>query len=553
MTRALTLLIILLWAGTLFSTPQTGNQVLEALSRFNPATVIAGYTANPKEASLASQDKEGLKAQALSQLKNNETAAFIHDQAKSRARVRPNAKASELQYAEALLEQSGKALDGRCYEVKAGCAGAPETRTCQEEQRWQTKTCGKTLEIRFKPQVQTIERFVAGISSEPYALHLTTCDPYQACSGSQQLSLNPDCHHLSLAVSDGSAPVQILNNPTCQNPVAVLEIAANAAYGSYLKTLHITVTQWLPEDHWVREACNSLKEQVVSGQCWMAAGEACVDANQSRLIEGYPLTRPCWGLKTTYHCQGELLSNCAALMAAGCSQSNSQCTHTTAGFCDQWQQTFRCASPCSETRLICPGQPHCADGSCDKSEAESSNDIQEGLAGLAALAGSASGIAETADSLKPNAFAGSPLTCKKTIVGVRDCCRDRGWGDWVVHCPASMQDLMKARQENRTVYLGSFKDGLEKTHVYCVFPSLLAAIVQREGRGLQLGLSFGTAKAPDCRGISAEELAALHFDAMDFTPLTQAIQAQLTLPDAGKAGERLKAAVEGQYKEKSHD
>lgn len=552
MIKRLLLIVSLLGASTAFSAPQTGAQVLEALSQFNPATVIAGYTANPKEANLAAQDKEGLQAEALKKLKDNETAAFIREQAISRPRFKDNPKSLENRYAENLLSHAGDALDGRCYEVVRPCPDTKETLRCEERRPWQTGHCGKRLEIRFKPLIQTVERQVIGSSNEPYALHLTTCDPHLACSVNQQVQLKADCHHLSLAISDNAGGVKVLKAPTCASPVASLAIAGNSAYGAFIKTLKVTLTQWLPEDHWVDEDCAALKQSVTK-ECLPEPGERCVDANPSKEIEGYPVKRPCWQLQTEYRCQGDLQSQCKEAMAAGCSQTQSDCTHQEAGFCDSWQQTFVCNKACQQTTLICPGKPHCADGRCDKSEAEPSNDMQEGLAGLAALAGSASGIAETADSLKPNAFAGKPVTCKKTIAGVRDCCRDSGWGDWVVHCPASMQELMKARQENRAVYLGHTKDGLEKTHVYCVFPSRLAAIVQREGRGLQLGLSFGTAKAPDCRGISAEELAALHFDAMDFTPLTQAIQAQLTLPDAGKAGERLKAAVEGQYKEKSHD
>lgn len=553
MTKSLVMLINLLWAAGVFCAPQTGDDVLNAMSRFNPATVIKDYTQNPGEAALPAGDKEALQAKALSRLREDETATFIRNQAKARARVRPNANAAEMQYAEALLEKEGDGLDGRCYEVQASCTGEQENKTCQEQRLWQTKACGKTLEIRFKPVTQTIERLATGSSNEPYFLHLTTCDPYHPCTLSQQIQLSPNCHRLSLTVSDNGAPVKIVQAPTCANPVATLAMTANGAYGEYIKTLKVTLTQWLPEDHWVPEDCQVLQHKVGSNQCLMEPGEVCIDANQSKVIEGYPLKRACWGIKNTYHCQGELKSGCKTLMSAGCSQTNSLCMHDTSGFCDTWQQTFACAKPCSKTRLICPGKPHCADGACDNTVLEQSNDIQEGLSSLAVLAASAGGIAETAATGKPNAFAGKSLTCKKTIAGVRDCCRDSGWGDWVVHCPASMQELIKARHENRAIYLGHYKDGLEKIHVYCVFPSLIAAIVQREGRGGQLKLSFGTAKTPDCRGISPEELAAIRFEALDFSPLTDTIKSRLQLPDEDISSERLQAAIEAQYREMSHD
>ena len=97
----------------------------------------------------------------------------------------------------------------------------------------------------------------------------------------------------------------------------------------------------------------------------------------------------------------------------------------------------------------------CADGSCDGSQPDISNDIQEGVSRLGVLAGTASDA--SANKVKSGIaaiFTGNAKECKKYPLGFRDCCSDSGWGDWVKHCPQDLQALQQAKHENRVVYLG---------------------------------------------------------------------------------------------------
>ncbi|HXF47386.1 MAG TPA: conjugal transfer protein TraN [Burkholderiaceae bacterium] len=55
-----------------------------------------------------------------------------------------------------------------------------------------------------------------------------------------------------------------------------------------------------------------------------------------------------------------------------------------------------------------------------------------------------------------------------------------------------------------------YKDG------YCCFNSKLARIVQQQGRA-QLGLGWGSAQSPDCRGLTLAEIQSLDFSRMDFS------------------------------------
>ena len=152
--------------------------------------------------------------------------------------------------------------------------------------------------------------------------------------------------------------------------------------------------------------------------------------------------------------------------------------------------------------------------------ADAHDDLQEGLSRLSALMGSAEEVAShQVHEGVPGVFQGVVQTCKKYPLGTRDCCTDRGFLDGLMHCPAAMQVLQRAKSEGRVVSLGHYtrhRAG-SKHYVYCVFPSKLAGIVQIQGRGAQLHIPFGSAKAPDCRGLRPEELEKIDFKQLDLS------------------------------------
>jgi hypothetical protein len=189
----------------------------------------------------------------------------------------------------------------------------------------------------------------------------------------------------------------------------------------------------------------------------------------------------------------------------------------------------------------------CGMGECDASSSESSTDQGEGIARLGALAGVAEQVAEQqVRSGAPSIFTGSAYECKKYPLGFRDCCTGSGWGDWIKHCPSSMQALQLAKAENRAVYLGSYKrHKLGAQHyAYCIFPSKLGGIIQVQGRGGQLGISFGMAKYPNCRGITPEELERINFSTLDLSLIQQELIAKMALPNSGVVSGANQAHVE---------
>ncbi|MDD3765471.1 MAG: conjugal transfer protein TraN [Pseudomonadota bacterium] len=117
-------------------------------------------------------------------------------------------------------------------------------------------------------------------------------------------------------------------------------------------------------------------------------------------------------------------------------------------------------------------------------------------------------------------FAGEDLKCSKESLGYSNCCSDSGWGNdtGLAQCSEEEQRLGLARQAGRAHYVGRYRKGtLFKTtyRVYCTFGSQLSRMLQEQGRA-QLGIGWGSARHPDCRALTPDEMARLDLDAMDF-------------------------------------
>jgi len=67
-----------------------------------------------------------------------------------------------------------------------------------------------------------------------------------------------------------------------------------------------------------------------------------------------------------------------------------------------------------------------------------------------------------------------------------------------------------------------------KKKVYCCFNSLLARVVHEQGRP-QIGLDWGTAKHPKCRGFYPDEFAQLNFQEMDLSEFVENIQRRVDI------------------------
>lgn len=508
------------YAAATYSEPQgadLANQALALLKQANPKQFLNDFTDNPVETQwLPPERSQRLKEQALASIGQDETANTIFEQQKTRPRIKNNPNSLEMKYAEKLIDGADEVLKGGCYTKPAHCEAQMVNKTCEDWLTFNSFSCNEQLSVQVAPKVQSIQRQIPVWGETTAGIHLTRCDYGDSyCTSANLITVSKECQSLEVqALSDG-IPLLVLTQPTCAAPAVTLYLGF--ASSPQLKTVHFIVKEQVLEDHWAREDCRELDDKVVRGICHKEEA-VCLEPNQTKSINGIAVTKACWGIKYPYQCEGEMKSSCDSLLEEGCSQTHSQCVNAVNQRCTRYAQTFQCPY-CLPEKTVCPGEMSCADGSCDKSQDEVSTDIGEGISKLAVLTGSAAEVAKQLDETKVKIFTGEIQRCEKYPLGMRDCCTDKGFLDGLIHCPKAMQDLQKAKVEGRVVALGKYRKGINKEYVFCVFPTQLAAIVQIQGRKNQLKIPFGTAKKPDCRGITPKELEDIQFDALDLSPL----------------------------------
>ena len=134
---------------------------------------------------------------------------------------------------------------------------------------------------------------------------------------------------------------------------------------------------------------------------------------------------------------------------------------------------------------------------------------------------------------KPLIFGGHPSTCRKCFgsTQVFDCCYREGRGIIVGaglgECSDEEKKLLEKVGEKKCHKVGSYRKGIIKRRSYCCFPTLIARIVQEQGRE-QLGIGWGTAEKPNCAGLTLRDLKRIDFEKIDFSDFTQSIKSELS-------------------------
>lgn len=538
----------------------TGDAFKRALEQFKPGEALSGFTSNPPEASLnPTENNDGLKNQGLANVHKNETSELIYTEGKTRTKVIANPNSPEMQYAEHLIEGSDTVKLGGCYEAPPICTTNITAHTCEENVNYKPSICRDELHVQVKTQPHQFSRKLPN-AGRYSTFNLSACLPGERnCSAANLIHLSTHCESIAVTVTvmkkRKNMPVSVTQIPTCDQLNLTL-YTKGIAKGSYL---NFTVTERLSEDVWNKNACTALRNKSSDGSCILEKSEPCLEPNATKIIEELPINRACWGAATQYQCIDHIDSTCTSWINQGCKQTTSSCVAQNFGVCTAYSQAFECQdTTCVPQPDICMPSLPCTDGSCDATKNEESHDMNEGVSRLGALAGVAGEVStnQIGEGMA-KIFAGSVIDCKSYPLGFRDCCTDSGWGDWVKHCPSDMQVLQKAKDENRVVSLGKYRKhklDLDYHHVYCVFPSKLSAIIQKEGRNAQLHIPFGKAKSPDCRGITPQELERINFDKLNLSPIEQELMSRLHVPDAGMASNLNQAHIERLHQEgRAHD
>jgi hypothetical protein len=318
--------------------------------------------------------------------------------------------------------------------------------------------------------------------------------------------------------------------------------------------------------------CRGLEEEEKAGRAQLIKKE-CVEGPESRDVTGVcdgktvtrKIHRACWRYKLTYAFKPPAgYRSCEALRQKGCTQIDSTCLEKFGDTCVRWKQTYRCTPP-QKTEKIEKVQAFGAIPEGTLPQEPENSDMGEAISKLSVLSEIQKDLKESSkEALKqggtpseiPEIFKGVRRACTIAFAGFKNCCTHRkGWGISVglSKCKAEEIDLAERRKNGLCHEIGGtycaewilegikeIKQCIRKKRGFCCFPSKLARILHEAARS-QLGISWGSAEHPNCRGLTADEIARINFDKLDLSELMADIK--VTLPDPQKIQERLKARL----------
>lgn len=532
------------------------NEALKNLKQFNPSAVIPQYNPHPLEEHIQPEmhdDQDYLKSLGYERLEKEDDARFVCENEASRVKIIAHEKDKIFQDAEKIIEHAEENIYPNCHDEPVPCDEKKTEHICHETSIYKPYFCDKILNIVLqKKQHPLLRRLI----KPDLPIDLTQCvnnKSEYSCDSKKLIPLSPRCKHLSFHLrSLSGAEVEVLKYPSCQDPTFIFK-GIDGKKG--LRILDLDVQEIWEEEEWKQNLCDFLSQHF----CVAKANEHCVDGIATKVIDGISVTRPCWKKTQEFSCAVDFNSDCNPWQEKGCSNTLATCTNSTnQTHCDEIERVYQCIErTCYPPRRICTQALPCVDGSCDKTQNEQSDDINEGVSRLGALAGTAEEVAKyQVQNHSPSIFKGEKFECEEYPIGLRDCCTNSGFLEGLIHCPKPLQELQKAMLEGRVASVGHYKDRFYETKkfVYCVFPSKLAGIVQIQGRWNQLGISFGEAKAPNCRGITPEELEHINFSALNLSAIVDELKGHIQFIDNQKLEDSNKNHIEElNQKGKAHD
>lgn len=314
-----------------------------------------------------------------------------------------------------------------------------------------------------------------------------------------------------------------------------------------IEQLKITAEYW--------QIINKASESLLTNhQCYVQQ-RSCLESGNKLFHGQYQLYRPCWKEQINYHCQSEPINGCKYLTDQNCYLDNSICSKKTGNICLQWQRNYSCFSEKKELRSS-PSKTElfCLSGDCHTPIIEGNDDFHN--VGYLAM------LNEMRKDMKTgpiSIFKGSVETCDKCLVKFVDCCSSmKGWGKDIglASCSAGEKALALKKEKGLCYVVGTycyrkdpvFKHCLKKKTSYCCFESKLARTFQQQGK-VQLGIGFGSAENPNCRGFTVEELQKVDFSQFNLEELF----ADLIASGKSKVNKKIPMPIENQIPIKQND
>ncbi len=280
-----------------------------------------------------------------------------------------------------------------------------------------------------------------------------------------------------------------------------------------------------PRDEWV--GCEELERMHDLGQAEVIS-EVMGPMNETRMIDGEPITKDYWETTRTYALNTDKFNTCEALKAIGCMQHGvGECDEYATGMagermCKRFKMTYACRTT-REARvskrpdleaMMPPTQTGVANGN-----------MYSALSQMEAMRQMSKHMEGDVHSLR--IFRGNDNRCSINFGGAfKNCCTSDGGFGTRMHiattCSADEKKLSEARAKNLCIFVGSRVKSkilgvvVSKENVFCCYPTKLGFAIQRGARA-QLGKDFGSAEEPRCEGLTPDELSRVDFSKIDLS------------------------------------
>lgn len=543
------------------------TQATDVMHQFDPKTTFDQFSEHPKEMDLYKNDKTLLQNEAAKVLPEHETAKSIQESYIERPTFTIDSNAPEMQKSKLIQNNASDIVNGISNEFvdcnkQQTCTTTYETKVCEESPKSSHQYCKKILNIDMVPH-QTDTHYLLNVSlsakKHDYAgvvVHAVTGNitfkgPNEAVLNfAGRLPEGIDCQSLhgtyKITGTQHHTAIDTISLPSCSNGLTVnLHIKGkDQANLSVQIDMVSSKVEFEPKDRW-DDACIALANNALCS----FQSERCLEANTTHVIQGIPVLRACWESESDYLCRGSETDHaCQALSEQGCEQIGSICKTRNDGGCTLYSQTYRCPlKKCTDTSVICNGETYCLTEDCLIHTRQADPDFQKAASMLSAM----QDASKTFD--EHSIFAGNAKSCSSDIVNFANCCADEGWGidSKLIDCSPEEKALGEAKKNKQTVYVGSYCKtdvlGVCINHrkAYCEFPSLLGRIIQQQGRGGQLKISFGSPEHPVCRGITPEELQQINFDRLDFSDFYEEVSKKEKIENSAVLAQRIKDNIQG--------
>lgn len=311
-----------------------------------------------------------------------------------------------------------------------------------------------------------------------------------------------------------------------------------------------STSRWFTES-WSEPPCS-----IDPGNCTYS-GESCTGgANETRIVAGVPVTRPCWEYSKNYQCQAIVGggNDCSALEAnAACTLDREICLDDPpSGACQVSERVYRCpiaGTTPEPAQYICGDDVYCINGDCEPIEREASTEFKDAVVALNALGQANSEFDENSLTL----FRGARETCHKKVFGLSNCCSGKGVPLLTPFlCNAAERQLDEKDDKGLCHKVGTYCSDrvlgvcVTRKDAYCCFQSKISRILQEQGRP-QIGKPWGAPKTETCEGFTIYEFQQLDLSVMDFSEVYAEFQDAARLPDEAAALADIQAKIEAYY------